>query len=307
MKIGYLFPGQGSQSVGMLADFHELGSEIDEHLARASEAIGVDLKTVVSLGPVELLNRTSTTQPAILAASVGLFSMARRFGLEAPWAVAGHSLGEYSALVASGVLEFETAVKLVHERGEIMQSAVPEGTGAMVAVIGLTDEQVRQVCESVEGTVEVANYNSPGQVVVAGTATDVRRASAVFTKYGARRVIPIEMSVPSHCSLLRNAGRQFEKILGSIVFKPPCIKIYQNINAKVADDPRDFKQNLVSQLSSSVLWQQSICAMIEDGVTTFVECGPGKVLTGLMRKIDRKIKAIALSDRENFEQLVREQ
>ncbi len=306
MKLGYLFPGQGSQSVGMLADFQELGSEVEDYLARASETIGVDLKSIVSRGPDELLNQTAITQPAILASSIGVFSMTRRFGMELPSAVAGHSLGEYSALVASGVLDFEDAVKLVHERGKIMQSAVPENTGAMVAVVGLTDEQVQQVCESVEGTVEIANYNSPGQVVIAGKASSVRSASSMCADLGARRVVPLAMSVPSHCSLLGNAGRLFEQVLKTVAFKPPNIKIYQNVNAKIANDPSDCKRNLVVQLSSSVLWHQSICAMIEDGITTFVECGPSKVLTGLMRRIDRNIEAIALSDRKKFEQLLRE-
>lgn len=306
MKLGYLFPGQGSQSVGMLADFQELGSEVEDYLARASETISVDLTTIVLQGPDELLNQTAITQPAILASSIGLFSMTRRFGMEVPSAVAGHSLGEYSALVAGGVLDFEVAVKLVHERGKIMQSAVPENTGAMVAVVGLNDEQVQQVCESVEGTVEVANYNSPEQVVVAGTASAVRRASSLCAQRGARRVVPLAMSVPSHCSLLRNAGGQLEQVLNTVAFKPPNIKIYQNVNAKVASDPGDCKRNLVTQLSSSVLWHQSIRTMIEDGVTTFIECGPGKVLTGLMRRIDRRIEAIALSDRDKFEKLIRE-
>ena len=307
MTIGYLFPGQGSQSVGMLGDFQDLGSEIQEHLALASDAIGLDLTTTVTRGPAELLNQTEVTQPAILATSVGLYSMTRRLGLKMPSALAGHSLGEYSALVASGVLDFESAVKLVHERGKIMQSAVPVGTGAMAAVLGLSDETVQQVCESVDGTVEVANYNSPGQAVIAGTAAAVQLASLACTKQGARRVVPIEMSVPSHCSLLRSASKQLNEILAPLIFKQPGVNVYQNVNANIADDPHDFKLNLVSQLSSSVLWHQSIYAMIDQGISTFVECGPGKVLTGLMRRIDRGAQAIALSDRTTFERLIREQ
>lgn len=304
MSIGYLFPGQGSQSIGMLADFHTLGSEIHDHLAHASEIIEIDLVKIVAHGPVELLNQTAVTQPAILAVSVGLLSLSRRVGMVVPRAVAGHSLGEYSALVASNVLDFETAIKLVHQRGLVMQSALPEGTGTMMVVLGLSDEQVQQVCDSFDGTVEIANYNSPGQVVIGGLANEMEQVAQMCTEHGARRIATVAMSVPSHCSLLASAGERYRDVLASVVFRQPNIDIYQNVNAEIATDANNFKQNLVTQLSSSVLWHQSIRSMISHGVKTFIECGPGRVLTGLMRRIDRTVNAIALSDLKSFEQLV---
>ena len=304
-NIAYLFPGQGSQSVGMLADLGELGNDIPEHLARASEVIGVDLSKIVTSGPDEQLNQTEITQPAILATSIGLFSMTRRLGFDMPCAAAGHSLGEYSALVASGMLDFESAVQLVHERGKIMQAVMPVGSGAMAVVIGLHDDAVQQACDSVDGKVEIANFNSPDQVVIAGIKSDVQRASIACADAGARRIVPIPMSVPSHCSLLHDAGKQLEDVLSQLEFQHSSFKIYQNINAKVTDDPLEFKQNLVQQLSSSVMWYQSIRAMIHHGINTFIECGPGRVLTGLMRRIDREVTATALSNRETLEQLIR--
>lgn len=307
MKIAYLFPGQGSQSVGMLADFHDLGNDIQEHLARASDTIGVDLTTLVAHGPDKRLNQTEITQPAILATSIGLYSMTRRFGLELPSAAAGHSLGEYTAAVASGMVDFETAVRLVHERGKLMQSSVPVGVGSMVAVLGLSDETVQEICAADDGSVEIANYNSPGQVVIAGKLTEVQRVSKACSENGARRVVPIEMSVPSHCSLLDNAQRQLNEVLSPLEFQRSNFEIYQNVNATVASESEVFKQNLIRQISSSVLWHQSIYAMIGDGVDTFIECGPGRVLTGLMRRIDHGVKAVCLSSRATFEERIREQ
>lgn len=304
-NIAYLFPGQGSQSVGMLSDLGELGDDIQEHLARASEVIGVDLSSIVESGPDEKLNQTEITQPAILATSVGLFSMTRRLGLDIPSAAAGHSLGEYSASVASGMLDFEFAVQLVHERGKIMQAAIPEGVGAMVVVLGLSDDVVQEVCDSVDGEVEIANFNCPGQVVIAGLTSDVQRASLACKDAGARRIATIPMSVPSHCSLLLNAGSRLEKVLSHIEFQYSNFEVYQNINAKVSNDPGEFKQNLVRQISSSILWHQSIRAMIKNGVDTFIECGPGRVLTGLVRRIDREVTAIALSNLATFKEKIR--
>lgn len=304
-NIAYLFPGQGSQSVGMLADLRELGNDIEEHLVRASEVIDVDLMEIVACGPEEKLNQTEITQPAILATSIGLFSMTRRLGLEMPYAAAGHSLGEYSASVASGMLDFESAVQLVHERGRIMQAAIPEGSGAIVVVLGLDDETVQQVCDSVDETVEIANFNCPEQVVIAGLTSAVERVSVACMDAGAWRVVPIPMSVPSHCSLLHSARKHLEEVLSPLEFQHSNFTVYQNINAKVTDDPEEFKQNLVGQINSSVLWHQSIRAMIDHGINTFVECGPGRVLTGLMRRIDREVTAKALSNRETLEELIR--
>lgn len=304
-SIAYLFPGQGSQSIGMLADLCELGNDIQEHLSWASEVISVDLSSIVASGPEERLNQTEFTQPAILATSIGLFSMTRRLGLDMPYAAAGHSLGEYSASVASGMLNFESAVQLVHERGKIMQTATPVGSGAMVVVLGLSDETVRQVCDLAEGEVEIANFNCPGQVVIAGLTSDVQRASVACKDAGARRIAPIPMSVPSHCSLLHNAEKQLEEVLSQLEFQHSNFEVYQNINAQISDDLGEFKQNLVRQISSSVLWHQSIRAMINDGVDTFIECGPGRVLTGLTRRIDREVSAMALSNLETFKELIR--
>lgn len=305
MKIGYLFPGQGSQSIGMLADFQELGNDIQEHLTRASDVIGIDLTTLVAYGPDERLNQTEITQPAILAVSIGLFSMTRRFGLEIPSAAAGHSLGEYTAAVASGMVEFETAVRLVHERGKLMQSSVPVGVGSMVAILGLSDKTVQQICDTDGGSVDIANYNSPGQIVIAGKLADVQRVATACSENGARRMVPIEMSVPSHCSLLDNAQQQLKEVLSPLEFQLSNFEVYQNINAKVSNEPGEFKYNLVRQISSSVLWHQSIRAMIDHGVDTFIECGPGRVLTGLVRRIDREVTAIALSNLETFKEQIR--
>ncbi len=299
-----MFPGQGSQSVGMFADLSELGSSIEDRLAQASDLIDVDLVDIVRNGPAELLNQTANTQPALLAGSFGLFELFQDKCHSKPDVMAGHSLGEYTALTASGALEFETAIQLVRRRGELMQEAVPIGHGAMAAVLGLDDDQLREVCDSVDGTVSPANFNSPGQIVIAGEKSAVEAASERCTAKGASRVIPIDVSVPSHCPLMDSAADKFSEVLAATTITPPSIPIFQNVDTKPTQDADVIREKLAAQLNSPVLWHQSVHAMAQTGIDTFIECGPGKILTGLMRRIDRSLSATAVGDLRGFTKMV---
>lgn len=289
MSVGFLFPGQGAQAVGMATDIAASEPVMAQRFEEASEAVGFDLAGIIREGPAEELNRTEITQPAMLAVSVGLFDVWRARGGSAPAMVAGHSLGEYSALTAAGCIAFADAVRLVHERGKLMQAAVPEGEGAMAAILGLDDDVIFSCCADAGGVVSPANYNSPGQVVIAGAHDAVQRAIAACQEAGARRAVPLDVSVPSHCELMAPAGESLGELLTAVELAPARIPVVQNVDATVADDPAGVRDKLLAQLVSPVRWADSVTHMAAQGVERFVECGPGAVLAGLARRIDRKL------------------
>ena len=295
MGLGFLFPGQGAQRVGMLADIAGAHPRVRERFAEASEALGFDLAAIVRDGPAEELNKTEVTQPALLTASFALFALWTEHGGPPPTVAAGHSLGEYSALAVAGVLEFAAAVRLVHERGKLMQEAVPLGEGAMAAIIGLDDEQVEQCCAEAPGQVTPANYNAPGQVVIAGAAAAVAAAGERCSAAGARRVVPLDVSVPSHCALMAPAGERLAELLEDAAFQDARLPVVQNVNAAATTDASAIRANLLRQLVSPVRWADSVRKM-GDGATEFIECGPGNVLAGLARRIDRALAVDGIGD-----------
>lgn len=287
-KLAFVFPGQGSQEVGMLADAREACADL---FAEASSVLGYDLWDLVENGPEDQLNHTEYTQPALLTASIALFRLAQARGLPSPDVVAGHSLGEYSALVAADVLQFSDAVMLVQKRGQFMQTAVPLGEGGMAAVLGLDDEQVREVCiAAAQGmVVQAVNYNSPGQVVIAGNNAAIERAIEGCKEAGARRAIALSASAPFHSELMKPAAEELAGVLNEVNFAKPTTIVVQNIDAAVHDDPEEIRANLVKQMYGAVLWTDTVLMMKQIGVATLVECGPGKVLTGLSKRIDKSI------------------
>ena len=301
MSVAFVFPGQGSQSVGMLDDLVASHPIFDEKLAQASHALGLNLAQIVKEGPEASLNQTEITQPALLTMSVALYEAWISDGGSVPAAMAGHSLGEYSALTVAGALDFEVAVRLVHERGKLMQSAVPLGEGAMAAVLGLEDDQLSELCEQVDEVVSPANYNSPGQVVIAGAVNAVERVAVLAKEAGARRVVMLDVSVPSHCELMTPASDGVERLLREAQFTAPTIPVYQNFDGEPAEDTEEIREKLVRQLSHPVRWSTCISSIVRDGTTAMMECGPGKVLTGLMRRIDRSITGIAIGDSSSFQ------
>lgn len=300
MAKAYVFPGQGSQSVGMVDDFVRESRIFSDRLEEASNLVAIDLASIVSSGPAEDLNRTEITQPALMASSVAMYEYFLESGGPPADIVSGHSLGEYSALVVSGAMSFTDGVRLVYERGCLMQEAVPKGEGQMAAILGLDDEVVEQVCGSIDGVVSPANFNSPGQVVIAGSRDAVAIASDQCTEAGARRVVPLDVSVPSHCSLMNSAAEGLLDLLQKVQIQAPCMPVYQNVDALPTSNPDEIRTKLAEQVRSPVLWSQCITAMIGDGAEEFIECGPGKVLSGLMRRIDRSVKSVALGDLGTF-------
>ncbi|HLV48461.1 MAG TPA: ACP S-malonyltransferase [Aliidiomarina sp.] len=298
-KKAFVFPGQGSQSVGMLADLYEAYPIVQETFSEASEALGYDLWTVVESNADGRLNKTEVTQPAILTASVAIFRvLSLDPAYQQPEIMAGHSLGEYSALVCAGALNFVDAVKLVALRGQAMQAAVPEGTGAMAAVIGLDDAAIALACEQSAGDEVVApvNYNSPGQVVIAGNKAAVERASEACKAAGAKRVLPLPVSVPSHCALMQPAAEALAEALQSIDIRVPTIPVVHNVSVTVASSAENIREALVAQLYSPVRWTETVQHMAAIGVTELFEVGPGKVLTGLTKRIDKAVTGQSLSD-----------
>ncbi|WP_394179340.1 ACP S-malonyltransferase [Marinomonas posidonica] len=296
----FVFPGQGSQQLGMLADLAEKHDIIQQTFAEASEVLGYDLWDLVQ-NDAEKLSQTDKTQPALLTASVALWRLWEQQGGEKPAYVAGHSLGEYSALVCSGVMAFADAVALVKLRGEYMQQAVPAGEGAMAAIIGLDDAKVVAACEAEDGIVSAVNFNSPGQVVIAGHVAAVEAAMENAKEAGAKRALPLPVSVPSHCELMIPAGEKLAVKLNSIEFKEPTCTLVQNVTGQAVSDPQVIKANLVAQLSEPVLWTQSVLLLSELGVTTTIECGPGKVLSGLNKRIVKGLAASSIGDLAGFE------
>lgn len=297
-QFAMVFPGQGSQAVGMLAELAASHPVIEQTFQEASDALGYDLWALVQNGPAEELNKTWQTQPALLTASVALWRLWQQQGGKTPALMAGHSLGEYSALVCAGVINFADAVRLVELRGKLMQDAVPEGTGAMSAIIGLDDAAIAKACaESAEGqVVSPVNFNSPGQVVIAGNKEAVERAGVACKAAGAKRALPLPVSVPSHCALMKPAADKLAVALEEIVFSAPKIPVVNNVDVKCETSPEAIRSALVRQLYSPVQWTKSVEFIAAQGVDRLVEAGPGKVLTGLTKRIVDTLTATAINE-----------
>ncbi|GMQ47084.1 ACP S-malonyltransferase [Vibrio sp. 10N] len=302
-NFAIVFPGQGSQTVGMLAELGEQHEIVKATFAEASEALGYDLWALVQNGPAEDLNQTHRTQPALLASSVAIWRVWQEQGLAQPALVAGHSLGEYSALVCAGVIDFKEAIKLVELRGQLMQEAVPAGVGAMYAIIGLDDESIAKACEeAAQGeVVSPVNFNSPGQVVIAGNKAAVERAGALCKEAGAKRALPLPVSVPSHCALMKPAAEKLAVALEAIEFAVPSVPVINNVDVATETDPAKIKDALVRQLHSPVRWTEAVEKMSEQGVEKLLELGPGKVLTGLTKRIVKTLSAAAVNDAASLE------
>lgn len=302
MKTAFIFPGQGAQSIGMLATARENFPLVKQTFAEASEVLGYDLEGICQNGPEQELNRTAITQPAILTASVALWRLWMQQGGQKPDFVAGHSLGEYSALVAAESMLFLDALKLVSLRGELMQAAVPQGQGLMAAILGLADDEVQAACQEAAGgqVVEAVNFNAPGQVVIAGDTAAVERAIEACKKRGAKRAMPLSVSVPSHCALMRDAAEQLAEEFATVGFSDAVIPIIQNVPAAVVTSRLDIMDNLVRQLHSPVRWSESFALLASEGVGAAVECGPGKVLCGLGKRIARSVSCYGLEKPEDF-------
>lgn len=298
MSLAVVFPGQGSQSVGMLAELAGIYPQVQETFAQASAVLGYDLWMLTQSGPETDLNQTHKTQPAMLAAGVAVWRVWRSQNGKMPAMMAGHSLGEYTALVCAGALDFTDAVRLVAERGRFMQEAVPAGQGAMAAILGLDDVQVVQVCgDAAQGEVVAAvNFNSPGQVVVAGAASAVARAVALAKQAGAKRAIELPVSVPSHCALMIPAAERLAELLQTVTIKSPAVPVLHNADVLGYSDASLIHDALVRQLYNPVRWTETVHAMSGAGVKTLVECGPGKVLVGLNKRIDRDMAALPVYD-----------
>nr|WP_302981586.1 ACP S-malonyltransferase [Plesiomonas shigelloides] len=293
-----VFPGQGSQSVGMLADLAQQFPIVEQTFAEASAVLGYDLWALVQQGPAEELNKTWQTQPALLTASVAIWRVWQEKNGAMPVVMAGHSLGEYSALVCAGVMDFKDAVRLVELRGKLMQEAVPEGTGAMAAIIGLDNDSIAKACaESAEGQVVApVNFNSPGQVVIAGNKEAVERAGAACKAAGAKRALPLPVSVPSHCALMKPAADKLAVALQEITFNAPRIPVINNVDVAAGSDADAIRSALVRQLYSPVRWTETVESMSAQGVGHLLEMGPGKVLTGLTKRIVDSMTAAAVND-----------
>ncbi|WP_274851656.1 ACP S-malonyltransferase [Serratia marcescens] len=297
-QFAFVFPGQGSQTVGMLAELAAQFPIVEETFGEASSALGYDLWQLVQQGPAEELNKTWQTQPALLAASVAIFRVWQQQGGKVPALMAGHSLGEYSALVCAGVLDFKAAIRLVELRGKLMQEAVPEGTGAMYAIIGLDNDAIAKACEesAQRQVVSPVNFNSPGQVVIAGNKEAVERAGAACKAAGAKRALPLPVSVPSHCALMKPAADKLAVALQDITFNAPQVPVVNNVDVRTENDPEAIRSALVRQLYSPVRWTESVEFIAAQGVTSLLEVGPGKVLTGLTKRIVDTLTAAAVND-----------
>jgi [acyl-carrier-protein] S-malonyltransferase len=307
-NIGFVFPGQGSQKLGMLAELAAKFPAVEETFAEASSALGKDLWEISQTDQNEQLNQTDITQPALLAASVAVWRVWQGCQGTLPSILAGHSLGEYSAFVCSGVIEFGDAIRLVHQRGCFMQAAVSAGTGKMAAIVGLDDDKIAGLCEqAAQGQlVSPANYNSPGQTVIAGDVDAVERAMALCKEAGAKRALPLNVSVPSHCALMKPAAEQLQLELDRVQFQAPQIPVVQNVNGQISEDPQEIKNNLIKQLYAPVLWVDSIKRMEAEGVEKILECGPGKVLSGLIKRIAPEISCFASEDPEGLSKAIEE-
>jgi len=302
-SLAFVFPGQGSQSIGMLAELAELHSVVHETFAEASEGAGVDLWALSQGGPEEMLNRTEYTQPALLAAGVAVWRAWNKQGGRSPALLAGHSLGEYTALVAAGALSLKDGAHLVRLRGQLMQDAAPAGVGAMAAVLGAEDALVQEVCDAVSGTEVVvpANFNSPGQIVIGGHAAAVDKALAMLGERGVRKAVKLAVSVPSHTPLMREAANRLAEAMAGLSWRMPDRPVVQNVDARVHDNVEAIRDALVRQLYLPVQWTGCVQALAGKGATRMAECGPGKVLAGLVKRIDKGIDARAIGAVGEFE------
>ena len=298
-----VFPGQGSQSVGMLAALGDAFPCVGETFSEASAVLGYDLWDRVQNGPADALNQTACTQPAMLTAGVATWRCWQQKTDRVPAIMAGHSLGEYTALVCAGAIDFADAVQLVRKRGEYMQNAVPEGTGAMAAILGLSDEQVTSICEQAaeNEVVSAVNFNSPGQVVIAGNAAAVERAMALAKAAGAKRALPLPVSVPSHCSLMEPAAEVFAGELSAIAVRSPQIPVLHNVDVSAHQDPEHIRDALARQLHNPVRWVETIRSMHAKGINLVIEMGPGKVLAGLNKRIEKSMSAIPVVTADDLE------
>lgn len=306
-NIACVFPGQGSQTVGMLKELAETHPVIGETFQDASDALGYDLWDVVQNDSEGRLNLTQVTQPAMLTAGVAIWRAMQAEKNVQPAYLAGHSLGEYTALVCAGVLDFQAAVKLVEARGIFMQEAVPAGTGAMFAIIGLDDEAIQQACDKVakelDAVVSPVNYNSPGQVVIAGEKVAVEKAGELCKEAGAKRALPLPVSVPSHCALMKPAADKLATMMDSLVFNTPVIPVVNNVDVAVTSDPQAIKDALVRQLYCPVRWTETVQFLAANSVEQLIEVGPGKVLAGLAKRIDKGLSATAVNTPETLSAL----
>jgi [acyl-carrier-protein] S-malonyltransferase len=298
-QLAFVFPGQGSQKVGMLAEIAAAYPVVLDTFAEASEALSYDMWGLIQAGPQDALNLTEKTQPILLASSVALWRVWQQRNGVLPSLLAGHSLGEFSALVCAGTIAFADAVKLVRARGQFMQTAVPVGDGAMAAVLGMDDEQLVQICREASaqgGVVEAVNFNSPGQIVIAGTVAAVDKAIELCKAAGSKRALPLPVSAPFHTSLMRPAGDKLRAAMADLKFSAPTIPVVHNVNAKPETDPEKIKAILFEQIFSPVQWSHCVAYMVEQGITAAVECGPGKVLGGLIKRIDKSVNCFSIED-----------
>ncbi len=295
-SLALVFPGQGSQTVGMLAELAGQFAEVEQTFAQASEVLGYDLWALSQEGEQAQLNMTETTQPLLLTASVAMYRSWQAAGGGAPACMAGHSLGEFSALVCAGTLRFEDAVGLVRQRGQFMQTAVPVGEGAMAAIIGLDDDAVMQVCcsDNASQVVEAVNFNAPGQVVIAGHTAAVDGAIERAKEAGAKRAMPLPVSAPFHTSLMRPAGEQLAQAIADLPFAAPHTPVVHNVTAATESDPERIRALLIEQIYSPVNWTGCMRTMLGEGIASVLECGPGKVLSGLARRCDKSLSVAAL-------------
>ncbi len=299
-SIAFVFPGQGSQQVGMLAAAHQHFAVVRETFTEASQELGYDMWALLQQGPQEALNLTETTQPVLLTSSVALWRAWRSETDVQPGIMGGHSLGEFSALVCAGALEFGDAVKLVRKRGQFMQTAVPVGQGAMAAIIGLEDTVINRICEQMtrdtDGVVSAVNFNSPGQVVIAGHTAAVEAAIIALKEAGAKRALPLPVSAPFHTVLMKPAGEQLEEVLSTMRISVPQIPVVHNVHAATESDPNNIRKLLVEQIYSPVRWTSCVQTIIQAGASHIVECGPGNVLSGLNRRIDKSLQCYSLEE-----------
>jgi len=304
MSLGFIFPGQGSQSIGMLSSLADEYAEVQQTFAVASDALGYDLWHLVQNGPELNLNETQYTQPALLATSVAIWNIWNEKKGQIPAVMAGHSLGEYSALVCAGAIQFKDAIALVAKRGEYMQEAVPAGQGAMAAILGLSDDQVLSACrDAAQGEiVSAVNFNSPGQVVIAGASSAVDRAIELCKEAGAKRALKLPVSVPSHCELMVPAAEKLAKRLQEIEICAPTIPVINNVDVIAETDPDRIRDALTRQLFSPVRWVETIVKMFNDDVDRLIECGPGKVLVGLNKRIEKNMNALPVFSPETLDQ-----